>query len=249
MRELDELSKNFAIITDVHGNSSALEAVLKDISNKNINHIFCLGDVVGIGHKSNEVLNLLTLRKDVSFVIGNHDIAVIAAFKQEEPPRGHHDLRAHHQWIADRIDPEYIKVMSNWPKQMEYSVYDRRMLFIHYHLDNENWFLPIDKQPTAESLEQIYAETAYHVVCFGHRHIVHHFVSKQRSFFNPGSLGCYHLPKARYGIVTVTDNGSSARTLEVPYNNERFLQQYNELEVPEKEFILKNFHGGQHSAI
>lgn len=102
------MSKNFAIITDVHGNSSALEAVLKDISDKNISHIFCLGDVVGIGPESNEVLNLLTRREDVSFVIGNHDIAVIAAFNQEEPPRGHHNERAHHQWLADRINPEYI---------------------------------------------------------------------------------------------------------------------------------------------
>ncbi|WP_143069215.1 metallophosphoesterase family protein [Paenibacillus sp. OV219] len=100
-------------------------------------------------------------------------------------------------------------------------------------------------QPTAESLEQTYAEADYELVCFGHHHIVHHFVSTARTYFNPGSLGCYHLPKARYGIVTVNENGISARIIEVPYNNERFLHSYHKLEVPEREFILRIFHGGQ----
>lgn len=110
---MDELNKNFAIITDIHGNSPALESVLNDISfKKEIDHIFCLGDVVGIGPESNEVLNLLTQRDGISFVVGDHDLAVIAAFNQEEPLRGHLKERKHHQWLAGRIDPKYIEVMA-----------------------------------------------------------------------------------------------------------------------------------------
>lgn len=239
------MKKTFVILTDIHGNSPALEAVLKDISNKDIDHIFCIGDVVGIGPESNEVLEILTQREDVSYVVGNHDLAVIAAYNQEEPPRGHQKEREHHQWLSDRINPKYIELMSNWPKQLSFSINDKHLLFTHYHLDYEHWFSPIDKHPTVEKLEQIYTETAYQLVCFGHHHIVHSFVSNQRTFFNPGSLGCYHLPTARYGIVTVTDEEVSVQALEVPYDNKRFLQSYNELEVPEREFILKIFHGGQ----
>lgn len=66
--------KSFAIVTDIHGNSPALKAVLNDISIKNLEHIYCLGDVVGIGPDSNQVLDLLTARNDVSFVVGNHDL-------------------------------------------------------------------------------------------------------------------------------------------------------------------------------
>lgn len=170
---------------------------------------------------------------------------MIAAFNKKEPPRGHHNEREHHQWLADRIEPKYIEVMSKWPKQLSISVNDKQFIFTHYHLDDEHWFLPIDKQPTSEGLEQAYTDTAYHLVCFGHHHIVHHFISNLRTFFNPGSLGCYHLLHARYGIVTVNDEKVSARTLEVPYDNKRFLESYNEFEVPEREFILKIFHDGQ----
>lgn len=55
----------YAIITDIHGNSSALKAVLDDIANKNIDHIICLGDMVGIGPDSNEVLEIITSRKNI----------------------------------------------------------------------------------------------------------------------------------------------------------------------------------------
>ena len=46
-----------------------------------------------------------------------------------------------------------------------------------------------------ENLDQLYKETKYRLVCFGHRHMVHHFVSSERSYFNPGALGCYDKPR------------------------------------------------------
>ncbi len=79
--------------------------------------------------------------------------------------------------MADRIEPKYIEVMSKWPKQLSFSNHDMQLILTHYHLDIEQWFLPIDKQPTSEGLEQTYKETAYQLVCFGHHHIVHNFVS------------------------------------------------------------------------
>ena len=47
----------FAVITDIHGNMDALSAVFKDIDRRgDIDHIYNLGDVIGIGHNTNEVL-------------------------------------------------------------------------------------------------------------------------------------------------------------------------------------------------
>jgi putative phosphoesterase len=234
-----------AVITDIHGNSPALNAVLRDISSRGVDHIFCLGDVVGIGPDSNQVLDSLLSRNDVYSVIGNHDLAVMAAFHGEEAPRGHHNERQHHQWLAERINPTYIHSMSNWPKKLIKEYFNKQLLFTHYHLDQNNWFLPIEKNPTTENLDQIYKETKYKLVCFGHRHIVHHFVSSERVYFNPGSLGCYDKPLARYGIITLTENTMSEQLVEVPYDNLDFLHSYNRLQVPEREFILKIFHGGQ----
>lgn len=65
----------FAVITDVHGNSRALEAVLAEIdAAEDVERIYCLGDMIAIGHETNEVLGILFARDDVSMLTGNHEI-------------------------------------------------------------------------------------------------------------------------------------------------------------------------------
>lgn len=114
-----------AILTDIHGNNPALEAVLHDISTRDVDHIYCLGDVVGIGPDSNEVLEMILSRTDISFVVGNHDVAVMAAFYGEDVPKGHQNERHHHQWLADRINPVYIEEMRKWSKQLIINYFDK----------------------------------------------------------------------------------------------------------------------------
>ena len=47
-----------AIISDLHGNIPALEATLNDIKRRNIQRIFCLGDLVGKGPHSDKVVDI-----------------------------------------------------------------------------------------------------------------------------------------------------------------------------------------------
>lgn len=237
--------KSYAIITDIHGNSPALKAVLEDIDSKEIEQIFCLGDMIGIGPDSNTVMELLLERNNISFVIGNHEIAVIAAFEGKSPPKGHEDERVHHKWLADRIEGRYIHFLKTLPKQMVYEDSGRKFYLAHYHLDSMGDYLPIEKNPTSEKLDELYSNLDYDIVCFGHHHIVHQFKSDKINYFNPGSLGCYHKPIARYGIVRINNNSIEEEVIEVPYNNVSFLKSYEDLKVPDREFILKIFHGAQ----
>lgn len=48
-----------AIISDIHGNVPALNAVLEDIKRRNIKRIFCLGDLAGKGPSSAEAVDLV----------------------------------------------------------------------------------------------------------------------------------------------------------------------------------------------
>lgn len=233
--------KNFAVITDIHGNYPALRAVLDDIRTKAIDHIICLGDLVGIGPDSNEVLRLLLSQTNISFVKGNHDHAVAAAFYDRDIPEGHEHVRIHHKWLAERLEEEYAKVLDNMPLKQEIE----NCLFIHYHLDSSNNFLPIDQNPSGERLDELYKDTEFRLVCFGHHHLVHEFITAKAVYFNPGALGCNHQPVARYGIVNVDRKHVHTKLVEVPYDNSAFLRSYRELGVPESEFILKVFHGGQ----
>lgn len=60
-----------AIVSDIHGNLEALEAVLADIRSQGISSIYCLGDIVGYGPNPRECVDLaLTFQAGV---LGNHD--------------------------------------------------------------------------------------------------------------------------------------------------------------------------------
>ncbi len=63
-----------AIISDIHSNLEALENVLKDIEMEGVDHIFCLGDIVGYGPNPNECIEMV-LSSVEKAVMGNHDYA------------------------------------------------------------------------------------------------------------------------------------------------------------------------------
>lgn len=64
-----------AIVSDIHGNLEALQAVLDDIRRQDISRIFCLGDVVGYGPNPRECVDLIMSCE--TCVLGNHDDASI----------------------------------------------------------------------------------------------------------------------------------------------------------------------------
>ena len=65
-----------AIISDIHGNLPALEAVLAEVDELKPDEVWCLGDVVGYGAEPNECTTLVAERCNVCLA-GNHDLAVL----------------------------------------------------------------------------------------------------------------------------------------------------------------------------
>ncbi|HEY8644254.1 MAG TPA: metallophosphoesterase, partial [Gaiellaceae bacterium] len=65
-----------AVISDIHSNLHALEAVLTDIDAEAPDEIWCLGDVVGYGPRPNECADIVRERAAV-VLVGNHDLAAI----------------------------------------------------------------------------------------------------------------------------------------------------------------------------
>jgi diadenosine tetraphosphatase ApaH/serine/threonine PP2A family protein phosphatase len=65
-----------AVISDIHSNLEALQAVLEDIARQSVQEVYCLGDVVGYGPNPRECLDLVMERCQV-VLLGNHDQAVL----------------------------------------------------------------------------------------------------------------------------------------------------------------------------
>jgi diadenosine tetraphosphatase ApaH/serine/threonine PP2A family protein phosphatase len=67
-----------AVISDVHGNRHALDAVLAEIAAESVDAVWCLGDTVGYGPQPNECCRLVQEHADLCLV-GNHDLVALGA--------------------------------------------------------------------------------------------------------------------------------------------------------------------------
>lgn len=241
----------FAVITDIHGNAPALSAVLAEIdADKEIKEIYCLGDMIGIGPDTNEVLELLFSRADVSMITGNHDEAVLALCKGLSYPASHQPVKAHHEWIAAKIDHRYVSLLGRLPRTLVRNIEGRSVLFTHYHLRADKRRAAISDEPfhavvapELAAVEELFRDTSQELICFGHHHPVHCFQGRRATYLNPGSLGCNDQSVAPYAVVEIGKRTLNIELREAEYDRTAFLASYEVLRVPDRELILKVFHG------
>lgn len=241
------------VITDIHGNAPALQAVLNELDKRrDIEHIYCLGDMIGIGPDTNEVLEILFARNDVSMVTGNHDEAVLALLKGEEHPLSHFQAKEHHKWIANNIDKSFITKLDRLPRTIHKTIDGKTIIFTHYHIEktklethiSQDPFSPI-VEPSIKNMMELFKGHNEDLICFGHHHPLHYFENNDTIFLNPGSLGCQPKPIAPYSVVEITRDNNTVTLEKVAYDNTSFLASYEKLQVPAREFLLKVFHGNQ----
>jgi len=101
----------YAILSDIHGNYDALQAVLKEIRDLSIDHAVCLGDIVGYGPQPLECIQALQ-RLNATVVSGNHDFAVcekidISTFNVY--------ARESTLWTRDVLDSDALGFLSQLP--------------------------------------------------------------------------------------------------------------------------------------
>ena len=72
-----------AVVSDIHGNLHALEAVLAAIEGDAPDQVWCLGDLVGYGPKPNECCELVEVRATVC-LCGNHDLGVLGTIDLDD---------------------------------------------------------------------------------------------------------------------------------------------------------------------
>lgn len=241
-----------AVFTDVHGNLPALKAVLEDIDQKEVSHIYCLGDMIAIGPNTNDVLDLLFSRKDMTMLTGNHDEAILALIKGEPYPESHQSSLKHHEWIAKRLDSKFIPLLENLPRRISMTIDNVDIYFTHYRIRPDKMDAHISEdpfhsiiEPSLANMEQLFKYFKEKLICFGHHHPRHFFSNGKKTYLNPGALGCQPTPHAPYALIDIKNGEYSIEIKDIPYHNGDFLKSYKTLQVPDREFILKVFHGGQ----
>ena len=100
-----------AVLSDIHGNLPALEAVLEAL--KPYDAVWQLGDIVGYGPQPDEVVARLA-EENATGVRGNHDAAALGELDTDS---FNDDARAAVEWTADRIEPTTREWLAQLPQR------------------------------------------------------------------------------------------------------------------------------------
>lgn len=234
-----------AVITDVHANLPALQAALESIEREGVDAIYHTGDAIGIGPYPAETLDLLLNTPNMRFVMGNHDALFAAGLPEERPKWMSAGEYAHQHWVHAQLTPAQHAVVSQWTYILEEQLAGLPVTFLHYALaESGKDFLPIVKSRTKEEFDRVYSQHANSqhapsLIFYGHHH-PQADISGQTRYVNPGSLGVYTRPFARYVLLEIAPDGSyTLEQREVPYNLDTVLKTFDQREVPDRDFIRR----------
>jgi len=99
------------VISDIHSNLSALQAVLADSGA--VDETWCLGDLIGYGPDPNEVVTLLRKQPNMTAMLGNHDVAALG---QMDYAIFNADARKSLLWQKDNLTAENIEYLESLPQ-------------------------------------------------------------------------------------------------------------------------------------
>ena len=199
-----------AIISDIHSNLEALEAVLADIRDQGITEVFCLGDLVGYGPNPREVIDLVMKCKVC--LLGNHDQG--ALFDPEGFNSGaERAIFWTRMQLENGIDPATIRqrrwdFLGELPRN--YQDEGGRYLFVHGSARNplNEYVFPEDIY-NKRKLEKIFS-LVHQFVFQGHTHVPGVF-TESCNFFSPEEIN-HEFPLERDKImINVGSVGAAAR--------------------------------------
>lgn len=149
----------YAIVSDLHGNLRAWNAVLADLHRQRADIVVCLGDVVGYGPNPSEVLNGVRSVCE-NFVMGNHDAATVG--KMDYSIFNDHARQAI-DWTIDALNPEAKEFLSKVPLSIEAG----ENFFVHAEIVDPKRFDYIWDSTIAK---ENFAANKHQVTFVGHTH-------------------------------------------------------------------------------
>ena len=148
-----------AVLSDIHGNLHALEAVLAAVDAARVDEIWCLGDVVGYGARPNECCELVRARASVCLA-GNHDLVVVGTLGLEEFS---HDAADAAGWSRQQLNEENRTYLAGLPSMIERN----GALLAHGSPRDPVWEYVLSNDIALASLEATEAP----LVLVGHSHV------------------------------------------------------------------------------
>ena len=213
-----------AVISDIHGNMQALDAVLENIKKENCEKIFCLGDLAMAGPQPFETVEKIReLQKTTDFTIiqGNTDEMIancdnqILHMLEENNPVMAHALESDITTVSE----EQKNYLRNLPSQKEIEIEGLKILLVHGspRKNNENIFDNLK----IEEVEEMISGTNADIIFCGHTHVPCGYqTNTKQTVVNTGSVGrpFSEEPKSCYTVLEINNREFSIKHNLVDYD-------------------------------
>lgn len=192
-----------AIISDIHSNLEAFEAVLEDIASQNITEIYCLGDLVGYGPNPIECIDIMRKKATVC-LLGNHDQATLF-----DPEGFNNSAERAIFWTREQLEnPRLLDANERWDFLNELPRLYREddFLFVHGSPRNPlNEYVFQDDIYNERKMERIFAVVPKYSFQ-GHTHVPGVF-TEDHDFFLPDEIDGRYTLGDRKAMINVGSVG------------------------------------------
>ncbi len=246
-----------AVLSDIHGNTSALEAVLADAKAETVDEYWLLGDILMPGTGRRRILDLLADLPITVRVLGNWEDSLWRGLhrKLDLTKASHRYLLRQCQYILEEISPEEIKDLHNQPMQVHRQFGDLTVGITH-HLPDKNWGRELIHTGKQEDFDRLVTEPHASIAVYGHIHQqLLRYGSDGQLILNPGSIGQPFFLDARlrkdlraqYMILEIDEAGlADVDFRRVDYDVEAELQLAKDVKLPYFQIYYESLVNGIH---
>lgn len=237
----------YALLSDIHANLPALEAVLADVKAQGtLDGVYHLGDLVGYAPWPNEVVARIQA-EGMPGVSGNYDSTVATGYKhcgcKYEDPRQAELSHESFQWTLEHTSDASKRLLGALPFRLDVrplggQVSGPTLRLVHgNHALNTVYVTEDRSDEILTSMATQMMARVGDVVCFGHTHKPWHRVVDGVHFVNTGSVGRPKDgdPRAGYVLVTVgADHAIEVTFVRVAYDVEAAVRKIMESSLPDE---------------
>lgn len=236
------------IISDIHGNIDALDAVLNELKTKNVDKIICLGDLIGGAPMSDEVIKrIMKIRENIIVVMGNREKYIIEGMPDvvhDEKMKVSEEQKERNEWVKNSLSKESIEFINKMPKEVIYNVGKKKIYIAHYPMDKQGKYRRHIKHANAEENEEMFSEIDADIYLYGHTHSDVYNLKNGKIYINPGTVGC---PKntnyAKYGILNIEEENVNYEQLYTEYDVKKVIREIEKIKFIGYKNVLKLFYG------
>lgn len=222
-----------ALLSDVHGNLPALEAVLAHAEEMKARVIWNLGDFTGFGASPEQVIQLLKKRKVVS-IIGNYDQKVLKVPQKSDEWK---NKKIPEKWFAfdwafQQLSNKSIEFLKSLPETHKETVKNWKVLFTHGSPESIDEALN-DETPQ-EHLRDLAHKAHAKIILCGHSHQPFMRFAGGSIFVNPGSVGRPFDgdPRASYAVLSIKKKKVEVDFFRIEYDVEKAASAQQDAGLP-----------------